>query len=402
MRIIVSYAYIIVKNIIAILMIVPVFLVAIMSRLFRKPIDVGLGPEPLINNVYFKKSLINAGYSAETYVTHTYYITQEFDYIFDKEIMPFLFRHFFRQYYIFFFTLFRYKSLYIYYNGTVLEKCGVIWKYFDVYVYKLAGIKIVVMPYGSDAYQLEYCNSLYYKYLMHKDYPDTTTIKYQKKVKKNVQKWTIHADCIIGGGDMIYYVPYCGDVIRMNFISIDQEEYSEIGIIHVNENEPLRIAHVVNHRAIKGSVFFEKAISELQADGLNIEFINLFQVPGDEAIEAYKNADLVADQLVLGIFGMTAIQSMSFGKPVLCYVDEKIIDTMVMAGVLEPDVLPLINCNIYNVKEKIRELYFDREKLKDIGHKSRQYVEKYHSIEAGAALFKEVNNIIELKPSLLG
>jgi len=55
------------------------FFWALGSRYARKKIDIGLGSEPLINNVYHKRALTKFGYSAETFVASVYYITQEFD-----------------------------------------------------------------------------------------------------------------------------------------------------------------------------------------------------------------------------------------------------------------------------------------------------------------------------------
>jgi hypothetical protein len=60
------------------------FLIAFCRRFRRKPIDVGLGPEPLINNLYHKKALGHYGYSAETFVADVYFITDKSDVRGDK------------------------------------------------------------------------------------------------------------------------------------------------------------------------------------------------------------------------------------------------------------------------------------------------------------------------------
>ena len=55
------------------------FIIAIVARSFSKAIDVGIGPDPLINNVYHKQALELYGYTAQTFVTHTYFCTDQFD-----------------------------------------------------------------------------------------------------------------------------------------------------------------------------------------------------------------------------------------------------------------------------------------------------------------------------------
>src|SRR3974377_2091652 len=64
----------------------PVLIVAaLLSRFASRPFDVGLGPEPLVNNVYHKRALEGFGYRARTFANSIYYVTQEFD---RKLILP--------------------------------------------------------------------------------------------------------------------------------------------------------------------------------------------------------------------------------------------------------------------------------------------------------------------------
>ena len=50
-----------------------------------KKYDIGVGPDPLINNVYHKASLIGVGYKTYTFVDRVYYITDKFDLLFLKK-----------------------------------------------------------------------------------------------------------------------------------------------------------------------------------------------------------------------------------------------------------------------------------------------------------------------------
>ncbi|MHC5076615.1 MAG: hypothetical protein ACYTFM_09330, partial [Planctomycetota bacterium] len=101
---------------IEILLVIPCICICIISRYVKREIDVGLGPLPLINNVYLKSALRQAGFSAETFVIKTWFITDEFDLdlskwhkgVFLKRCIP---------YYFFCRALFRYRVLFICYNG---------------------------------------------------------------------------------------------------------------------------------------------------------------------------------------------------------------------------------------------------------------------------------------------
>lgn len=382
--------------------------ITLISRFCKKRIDVGLGPDPLINNIYLSQALKRAGFSAETYVTAENYITSDYDKIFCKQHMRKqrvckLLLFIWQSVGVYIYTIFSYKCIYIYFDGAPLSSAMNLQKWhllsrLEPYFYKLANVKVVTMTFGGDVYNFDACPLLYYRYLMRREYPRHYRYYQQKRTKSNIVRWCEHADCVVNGGDNLYYIPFCGDVIRANYLCIDTLEYKEA--LPEYDGDKLVITHVVNHRDIKGSRFFEEAIEELQAEGLNIEFINLFQVPGEVARKALEDAHIVADQLICGAYGFTAIQSMAMGKPVMTYFDPRLEEMLVVGGVLEKGELPLVNCTPFSVKEAIRELYYDRDKLVEIGHRSRRYAEKYHSIEAGVALVKEINKKIGLEVDL--
>src|SRR5687768_14912265 len=64
-----------------------VVLAALVARAVPRRFDVGLGPQPLINNIYHKRALALAGYSAETFVSHVWHITADFDVRFDTTVL---------------------------------------------------------------------------------------------------------------------------------------------------------------------------------------------------------------------------------------------------------------------------------------------------------------------------
>src|SRR5512146_938251 len=102
-------------------------ILAIISRVWPKKVDIGLGPEPLINNVYHKRALEKFGYKTETFVDHLYFITQEFDWCFASrgrfETLALL-----AVRGVFVFSLFQYRALYVYFNGGPLFNSLFLWR----------------------------------------------------------------------------------------------------------------------------------------------------------------------------------------------------------------------------------------------------------------------------------
>ena len=71
-----------IRGISDLLMFFPFLILSFISRLVKKRIDVGLGPDPLINNVYHRKALELSGFKAETFVTSVFHITKDFNKVF--------------------------------------------------------------------------------------------------------------------------------------------------------------------------------------------------------------------------------------------------------------------------------------------------------------------------------
>ncbi len=82
----------------------------------------------------------------------------------------------------------------------------------------------------------------------------------------------------------------------------------------------IKIVHAPSNRAIKGTDYIESAITALKSKGYSIEFILVEKLNNKEAIEIYKKADIIVDQLRIGWFGVLAVEAMALGKPVVSYV----------------------------------------------------------------------------------
>jgi len=94
---------------------------------------------------------------------------------------------------------------------------------------------------------------------------------------------------------------------------------------------------------------------------------------------------------------------MAMGKPVVCHLRDRLVDFYISQGLVRRDEIPLINASTQSIKEVLRELAKrDRGELREIGHRSRQFVERFHSIEVIGRLFAEINQELALEPSRAG
>lgn len=365
--------------------------VTLLSRLVRRPIDIGLGPEPLINNVYHKRALALMGYSAETFVDQVWYITSDFDFRGDLACPGKL--GFLRGYLLYFRAIFRYRCLYIYFNGGPLMSRPLVWR-IEPWLYRLAGVKVVVMPYGGDVQVMERSKNAWFKHAMSVDYP-LQRLR-QRRIAAQVSLWTRMADHVLSGVEWVDYMDFW-DTLMLGHFSIDVAQWDVEPLERTDST--LRVFHAPNHKTIKGSEHFMRAVEELRAEGVDIELVMVQRVPNEVIRQTMRQVDVVADQLIVGWYAMFALEAMAMGKPVLCYLREDLLDLYQVEGLLEPGEMPIINTNPLTVKETLRSLANDRTLLAAPAEKGRAFVERRHSVEAVGSVFAAINESIGITPT---
>jgi glycosyltransferase involved in cell wall biosynthesis len=86
------------------------------------------------------------------------------------------------------------------------------------------------------------------------------------------------------------------------------------------------------------------------------------------------------------------MEAMALGIPVVCYLREDLKELFESQNLLNKEDLPIVNAQWFNIEDKLRYLISNPEKLQTIGQKSRDYVEKYHSLEVLGKQLALVNN----------
>lgn len=361
-----------------------------------RAVDIGLGPEPLINNIYHKKALLRRGYTVETFVTSIYFITQEFDwkFVYNSKVI-----RLFVPFAVFCFAVLRYRCIYMYFNGGAFFGSVFLWR-LEPQLFRVAGVRTVIMPYGGDIQCLERCPNLLFRHAMSRDYPG---YKFrQAEIKERIDLWTKHADHVIAGNDWVDYL-YYWDTLMLNHFSIDMEEWcmgsADVEVPTLSIDRPLRVLHAPNHRELKGTRYFIKAIEELCREGVPIELMLVEKLHNDQLRNLMKSVDIVADQLIIGWYAMFAIEAMSLGKPVLCFIRDDLKRLYVDVGLISENEIPVINCSPSTVKAALRQLAVNRQELSGIARRGRAFVEKHHSLNAIGSTFDLINRSLGVMPS---
>ena len=148
------------------------------------------------------------------------------------------------------------------------------------------------------------------------------------------------------------------------------------------------VVHAPSSRRRKGTDHVLAACAGLDVDLRIIEGLR-----HDEALEHYRDADIVVDQLNAGWYGLFAIECMALGKPVITFLhDEAVRRTEDAYGV----PVPIVNATAGTLQERLEELVALGASGRDeIGQASRAYVEQVHDLEL------VTDRLVELYESVL-
>ena len=171
---------------------------------------------------------------------------------------------------------------------------------------------------------------------------------------------------IVGSYDAIRWVPEA-EVVP---VGLDLSRYDPTPVSH---NGKVRIVHAPTKRTMKGTDAVIAACEQLP-----VELDLVENVRHDQAVERYRQADIVVDQLKVGWYGVLAIEGMALGKPVVTFLhDEAVEQTERKFGVK----VPIVSATAETLAERLLPLVESAEERRRIGAASRAYVEAVHDAE---------------------
>lgn len=189
---------------------------------------------------------------------------------------------------------------------------------------------------------------------------------------------------VVQDPEMAQYMPDAKIVPR----ALTLENWEHVGIA---ANDVPLIVHGPSNPSVKGTKYILAACERLQEEGLKFELKLITGMAHQEAVEWYRRADIVIDQILIGAYGVLTMEAMALGKPVICYVREDL---------FEPHFgkLPIINANPDNIGDVIRATVKDFELRKEKGAAGRAFVEKHHDVRKVVPDLKAVYQGVMAKP----
>jgi glycosyltransferase involved in cell wall biosynthesis len=143
------------------------------------------------------------------------------------------------------------------------------------------------------------------------------------------------------------------------------------------------IVHAPSKGLVKGTPMLLQALDELRDEGLSFELKVITEMPHEEALEWYRRADLIVDQLLLGWYGVLTLEGLALGKPVAVYVRDDLYERFTPR-------IPIANANPDTLKDVLRPLIADYEHRRAVAEHGPEFVRQVHDSRTVAAQLKAI------------
>ncbi len=352
---------------------------------------------PNNNLVYVRDAMIELGYDAKVI---PWIVPKHekgvIDYDLDLSIrFPKLYKNFFGQifltYTFFCYAIHRFDIFIMPFQNRLLDRT-ILLSWLEFQFLRFLSKKIILNPYGGDIQYSKVWSSKSDKASQELFLARKNDAFYSKildnKILKNTQYCLKYSHEEILSIDWPDYLPEgLGKYLHMRCFSF--QNYKKTNMAHSKvDGRKITIIHATNHSHFKGTHHLKSAVSALNKAGENINLKIIKNKSHDEVLKEILKSDLVFDQILLGAYGRLAIEAMALGKPVMCYLREDF-----MKIYPQWSQCPIINVNIDTLKDKILEfISFSVKKREELGNKSKEYIEKFHSAEY---VGEKLNSIIQ-------
>ena len=152
--------------------------------------------------------------------------------------------------------------------------------------------------------------------------------------------------------------------------------YSPSSAQPIKFNKVFVIAHAPTNRSVKGTSAIISAIDKLSLKGFSV---NLRLVEGcsqSEALSIYSKCNLAIDQIYYGWYGIFAVECLSLGIPVACYIRDS--DLLHIPSTMAND-LPFIRITPSRIFEPLANfLSADQSVQEDTSQRSKSFAKKWH------------------------
>lgn len=348
------------------------------------------GPTPIISNQYWAEALRQAGWDSLALMSTVPTVT--------RPGAPGLYYHDLTPKWIPLAGLRRllgpcFALLYIVRNASVIHLSfrggplgdTLLWRC-EAHLLRWAGVKMIVMPFGGDAYLYSKIADTSLRHALLLSFPGGA--HEEPQLQRRVRYWSHHADVVLTWFMVDGMSRWDAPVFSLIVLDTDEWQAKTSYSAYDGRNGPVRVIHTPNFRGFKGTEFIQQAVAELQAEGLDVELVLIEKLPNSEVRQLMPQMDILAEQLLAG-YALSGMEGMASGLPVLSNIDFEAYTRLFRRfGFLNE--CPILSTTPETVKEHLRVLVTNPALREQLGRAGRRYAEKYHSFAAAQYLFGSI------------
>jgi glycosyltransferase involved in cell wall biosynthesis len=248
----------------------------------------------------------------------------------------------------------------------------------DLAILKNHGKKLVVQHRGSDVRMFSVASSFGNPFVRVKGGRRREENKIRHKLEE-LSEYIDHA--VVADYELYPYIEKYYKYVHVlrQFITLDKF----IPVYPSKDSESPLIIHAPTNPYLKGTEYVLEAVERLRRNNIQFDFQLVENMTHDNAIQCYRKADIIIDQLLQGSFGVFGLEGMALGKPVLCYIREELRDKY-------PPLLPIVNVDPNNLYRVLEQLILKPRLRHLIGLASREYIEDYYDSRSLAKDLKQI------------
>lgn len=184
-------------------------------------------------------------------------------------------------------------------------------------VLRRAGISVALIAHGSDL-RLPSAHAERFPHSPFRDLTDPVTARLQGNARTARELFaSFDGPTFVSTPDLLDDAP--GAVWCPTVVDPDAWASSE----PVLERDRPRVLHIPSKGPLKGSPHIDAVLGDLQSRGL-LDYVRLEGVPHTRVREEVRAADVVVDQAVMGLYGVSALEGLAAGRLVLGFVGDRV------------------------------------------------------------------------------
>lgn len=187
--------------------------------------------------------------------------------------------------------------------------------------------------------------------------------------------------CIVKDYELQDYASKVHDRVYVLPVAVDLQEIGNLTpSASMHRSEPL-IIHAPMEG--KGTEYVEEVLDRLRSEGYSFRYERVEGLSRNEALQRYRQADLIIDHLLRGSYGLVAIEGMAMGKPVISYIREDLKHRY-------PPDLPIVSANPASLYNVVAALLKNPALREEKGRAGRGYVERVHALPAVSRQLEQI------------